>query len=356
MRHLAILSLVFLCLVPTVVSAGSPRLAAQVKAEYDAAAQRWALSLRSAPTPEAQLKVWEERPDPAEYGRRLWTELRTSLREDWTMVYAAWLIETAPYFVVETRDNRENRFIASLITSSLERHHINSPRIGRLCLALTSIPDPKTLKLLEKVADQNPDEKVQGQASLSAAILLRKLGDERDVMIRRKKRVRDAIIKAADVKVGDRTVGDLANDESYIVRYLSVKRSAPDIVGRDVAGRAMSLGGLRGKVVVVVFWHSTMREADRAFAMLEKLHRDKSARGMELIGVTTDHEKVLRDLKANGTVPWRNIHDKDERITRQYRIQQLPQVFVIDQKGVIQYIGAPGAFVDLAVEGLLVKE
>ena len=37
----------------------------------------------------------------------------------------------------------------------------------------------------------------------------------------------------------------------------------------------------------------------------------------------------------------------------EYRVQRLPQVYVLDQQGMIQFIGAPGAFVDLAVAALL---
>ena len=122
-----------------------------------------------------------------------------------------------------------------------------------------------------------------------------------------------------------------------------------------MVGTPFKLSNYRGKVVVLAFWHSTMRDAERGLEMLKKLQKDKAARGMELIGVTSDHEKVLRDLKANGTIPWRNFHDKEELITKQYRIQQLPQVYVLDKQGVIQFIGAPGAFVDLAVEGLLAE-
>ncbi|NIP93069.1 MAG: redoxin domain-containing protein, partial [Akkermansiaceae bacterium] len=94
---------------------------------------------------------------------------------------------------------------------------------------------------------------------------------------------------------------------------------------------------------------------DRGIEMLRKLHQQHQARGMELIGVTTDPMVVVRNLTASGTIPWRNFVDPNGRITKQYRVRNLPIVYVLDQKRSIQYIGGPGSFVDLTVEALLAE-
>jgi len=328
-------------------------VAAGVKDEYEAAMGRWVGDLQAAETPEAQRAVWQRRPDPQESGRRMWAELRSSLEEDWTLDYAAWLIETAPYFAVEEEDGATGLSPAETILKALEDEHLRSPKIGRLCLSLTALASPQTLELAERIADRNPDEQVQGQAAMAAAILLKKIGDERRVMQRRIERLREAIIKAADVKVGDVTVAELAEDEIYTIMHLSKGRVAPEIEGRDVAGAELKLGDFRGKVVILVFWRSVMRDAERGLAMLRELQERKKGAAVELLGVTTDAARILRHLKKNGTVTWRNFHDPEGRITRKYRVQQLPVVYVLDQEGVIQYIGGPGTFVELAVSALL---
>lgn len=238
---------------------------------------------------------------------------------------------------------------------ALDRFHLKSPKAGRICLSLTSLPDPKTLALVEKVHKENPDEAVQGQAAMAIALLLKGLGEGRDVMARRRDCVKEAIIKAADVMVGDVSIAKMAEDENYVVEHLSKGRTAPDIVGRDVTGEAFQLSKLDAKVIVLVFWHSNMRDAERGLELLRKLHQLHDARGMALVGVTTDPEPILRMLTKKGTIPWRNFADTSGRITAQYRVQTLPLVYVLDGNLTIQYIGGPGSFVDLWVEALLAE-
>jgi len=62
---------------------------------------------------------------------------------------------------------------------------------------------------------------------------------------------------------------------------------------------------------------------------------------------------VLREFVKNGTVTWPNFSDPERKLAAEYRINVWPIAFVLDQKRVIRYIGAPGSFVDLTVEALL---
>lgn len=352
-----ILLLTLSILLPGAVIAGSPRIAEQIRKEYELATAKWAIKLQEADDGEQQMAIWQQRPDANHYAARMWEELEGSLHEDWTLDYSAWLLEYAPVFAAQAAEGGDRRTPVQNIVRALERFHIESPKVGFLCLALTSLPDPKTLALVERVAKENPDKTVQGQAALAIAMLLRGLGDDRDVMVQRLSRLREAIIKAADTKVGDVTVGKLAEDEIYVIQHLSKNRTAPDVLGRDVTGTPFKLSLLEDKkVIVLAFWHSNMRDAERGIGLLRNLHQKHADRGMALIGVTTDPVKVLRNLKANGTVPWRNFVDSSGRITRQYRVRNLPLVYVMDAERTIQFIGGPGAFVDLTVEALLAED
>ncbi|NIP93073.1 MAG: hypothetical protein GWO24_06290, partial [Akkermansiaceae bacterium] len=98
----------------------------------------------------------------------MWTELHNSLREEWSLDYCAWLLETAPVFAAAPAVG-EKGTPAQSILHAVDRFHSRSPKVGRLCLSLTCIPDPKTLALVERVAKENPEEKVQGQAAMAIA-------------------------------------------------------------------------------------------------------------------------------------------------------------------------------------------
>ncbi|NNC87023.1 MAG: TlpA family protein disulfide reductase [Akkermansiaceae bacterium] len=338
------------------LEAGSPRLAEQIRSEHHHAMQRWATQLRVAASPEEQLRVWEQRPDANEFGARMWTELRESLREEWILPYASWLLETAPHFASQKREAVSKRTVEEEIRRALDVVHFAKPGAGRLCLSLTALPNSRSLKVVTKVQEKNPVEVEQGQAAMARALLLRHLGDDPQVMRERLTHLRTAIIKAADAEVGDVTVAKLAGDELYAIKNLAKGRVAPDVAGRDVAGTALKLSDYRGKVVVLVFWSANMPDAARAVDILKKLRTNSADKEVALLGVTTDNEQVLRQLKANGTIPWRNFADADGTITKQFRVRNRPLVYVLDREGVIQFIGSPGSFVDLAVEALVAEK
>ena len=334
------------------VEAGSARLTAELMAEYRQEVQRWSMRLQEARTPEEQLKAWGDRPDSDKFGARVWEQLRTSLADEWILEFAPEFLESAPGFAMRERGGRVP---ARLLMQAVERYHLKSPRVGPLALALTVVPDPAVIDVVSKVGSSNPDEKVQGVAALAQALLLRRIGDDPENMKNRLTLLKEAIIKSADVRIGNTTLARLAESELYSIQRLSKGRVAPNLVGRDTAGRPVSLTALRGKIVVLVFWQSWMAEADRVVDILARFHQDNQGRPVELIGVAGVREEVLRNLIKKGAVPWRNIVDSDGALASQYQVVQMPKVFIIDEKGVIQHIGAPDSFMNLAVEGLLAE-
>ena len=298
------------------------------------------------------MAAWGQRPDPDKFGARMWDQLRGSLSDEWILEFAPEFLDFAPGFAMRDRGGivpgRE-------ILRAVERFHFKSPRVGRVALSLILLPDPAVIDVIAKIEKSNPDEKVQGVAALAHALLLRRIGDDPENMKRRLTLLKEAIIKSADVRIGNTSVAQLAESELYSIQYLSKDREAPNLVGRDTAGRPISLQALRGKVVVLVFWQSWMADADRVVEILSRFHKDNQGRPVELIGVAGVREEVLRNLIKKGAVPWRNIVDEDGALAAKYQVLKTPKVFVIDQKGVIQHMGVPDSFMNLAVEGLLAE-
>ncbi|NJM37299.1 MAG: hypothetical protein HC845_05190 [Akkermansiaceae bacterium] len=135
---------------------------------------------------------------------------------------------------------------------------------------MSASSDPKSLAVLEKIQSSHKDEKIQGVAALAAAMRLRNLGDDGDIMKRRITYIRKAIIQSADVELEGASVAKLAEDELYIIRFLTKGRVAPDLVGVDSANRPLSLSAHQGKVIILIFgivmcqmrnawWKSPMR-------------------------------------------------------------------------------------------------
>jgi peroxiredoxin len=349
-------------------SAGTPAEAARIRSDYKAAMSEWVERLGAAGSVEQQRTVWQSRPDAGDYVRRMWRSIGAQLDESWTLAPAAWLLRiNAALQAVgaggpldggaaeEGGAAAEAPMMISAIREAVEQHHLQSadPGLLDMCLALVEIPDPRSLAILEKIEREHPSARFQGVAALGLSMVLKTLGDEGEVMRRRLSMLREAIIKSADVELGGVTVAKIAEDELYVISHLSKGRNAPELIGRDVAGREMKLSDYKGKVVVLLFWSTGGGDVERLLGMAARLVADHRNAPFALVGVNGDPAGTLRQLVAEGVVDWPNFSDPAGKLAEQYRVVVRPLAIVIDRDGVIRYIGAPGSFVDLTVEAIL---
>jgi len=64
----------------------------------------------------------------------------------------------------------------------------------------------------------------------------------------------DVVKSFANVRLRESTMGETARRQLYAIRNLSVGRTAPEIAGEDIDGKAFKLSDYRGKVVLLDFW------------------------------------------------------------------------------------------------------
>lgn len=341
--------------ITALLHAGTANEARRLQLSYDLAEKEWVAAIRGAKNPAAQADLWATRPNPNETGEKVWNEIKDNLAEAWTIDPAVWLLDNAPEVLSPTP--LPGQAIANpptrQIRKAFEKFHLLSSKIGPYCIAITLTNDPTAFKLLETIEAKNPDKQVQGAAALGQALLLRKLGDTPEIQRKRITKIRIAIINSANMVVGKTTVAKLAEDELFTIQNLSIGRKAPNIIGKDIAGREFKLSDYRGQVVVLTYWNTWMPNADSSLNLIRKLHTKLKGKKATIIGINQDSTETLRAMTADESIPWRNFHDSDQRITNEYHLNLAPKIFVIDKEGVIQYIGAPGAFIELAVEALL---
>jgi peroxiredoxin len=350
-RLVALISL--LILVP---ASATPAETDRIRKTYELAMEEWTLEMRRATTPEARAKAWSARPDAAPFAHRIWALIANSLAAEWTLEPAAWLLRNTPGLIAtDEAGSPRPIFIkqTDAIRSAIETHHLQSPQLAAICAALTSGSDPRSLALLEKIQSSHPDKKIQGIAALGAAMQLRQLGDDGEIMRRRLTFIRKAIIQAAEVEIEGTTIAKLAEDELYIIRYLTKGRVAPDLVGVDSANRALSLSAHKGKIIVLLFWHSNIQDAARVIDITSRMAKKFHGRPLVVLGVNSDPLKELRALQADGIVTWPNFSDPENTLAPQYRIGSWPLVYVLDGERKIHYSGAPGSFAELTAEALI---
>jgi hypothetical protein len=138
----------------------------------------------------------------------------------------------------------------------LERDHVQSDKIAAVCQTLSYRPGKETEAFLRAVLDKNPHTNVQGVACLSLAQALKNVRGQKELP----KEV-ESLFERAEKQYGDvqlpgrgNTVGERARAELYEVRFLSVGKTAPDILGEDQDGVKFKLSDYRGKVVLIDFW------------------------------------------------------------------------------------------------------
>jgi len=362
----------WLPLVPIVLAApahaGSPAEAARIRQEFTLRNERWELQIKATADATARQALWKEKPNPQEYALQMWSCLRPSLADDWILEPAAWMLRitpaqaaapapaTAPQPDAQPPTRSPLAEAVTKVREAVEKYHLRSPKLAPMCLALVSAHDPGALSLLQKIEAQNPDPKVQGVAALGQAMILKSIGDDGDVMKKRLTLLRKAIINAGDQEVEGLSISKLAEDELYIILHLSKGREAPDLQGADSGGRQMRLSDYKGKIIALVFWNSgSTDDLDHLLDITGSLEKKFAGKPFALVGVNNDPVETLRSLQGapDSKLTWPNFSDPTNKLAQEYRVGTRPLVYVLGKDRSIQYFGAPGSFVELAIEALL---
>jgi len=337
----------------------TPADAARIQKTYQLAMEKWSLEMRIAATPAERAKAASARPDATPYAKEMWTAILPSLDQDWTLEYDAWFLNTTPGLLASNPGGGASPIFTKeneAIRKAVETYHLKSPKLGPVCSALAASPDRRSLAVLEKIQANHPDPKIQGLAALGAAMQLKSLGDDGEIIRRRLTYLRKAVIQAYDVDVHGTTVAKLAEDEIYIISNLTKGRVAPDLVGVDSGNRPLSLSANKGKVILLLFWNSNVPDAKRLVEITNAMAAKYKGRPLAIMGVNNDSVEKLRKLQEDGTVPWTNFSDPENKLAKDYRVGTWPLAYVLDGERKIHYAGAPGSFAELTADALLEKK
>lgn len=166
---------------------------------------------------------------------------------------------------------------------TLFSEHIESESLGTLAVTVSrGMPSPNTENMLRELIEKSPHDSVKGGTILALSNYLTTLkryaelpeaardrlaaqigeGGEEYLAKRTAEAIdkelesllEEAVEKYADVEYGRRTVGEEAESQLFVIKYLSIGKVAPDIEGEDIDGEEFKLSDYRGKVVVLDFW------------------------------------------------------------------------------------------------------
>lgn len=132
---------------------------------------------------------------------------------------------------------------------------------------------------------------------------------------------------------------------------------APEFTQNDVNGNPVSLSSFRGKYVLLDFWASwcgPCREENPAVVKAYEKFKDKN---FTILGISLDQDKQrwLNAIKADN-LAWTQVSDLkywNNEVAQQYRVQSIPQNFLVDPKGMIVAKNLRGKALEKALEQLL---
>ena len=118
---------------------------------------------------------------------------------------------------------------------------------------------------------------------------------------------------------------------------VEVGEQAPEISGKDMNGKTVTLSSLRGKVVIVDFmasWCGPCKESLPSLDKLAKTHKD-----LVVIGVSVDEKpENLKTFLKKVHVSFSVVHDNGRVVASSYEPPKMPTSFIVDKKGKIRYV------------------
>jgi len=139
---------------------------------------------------------------------------------------------------------------------------------------------------------------------------------------------------------------------SFMVRALTVGKTAPETTGVDLNGSAFSLGDYRGRVVVLAFsaeWCGICRSQYPYYRLMQELYANWP---LVILGVEAGARETVSRLKSQHGLTYRSWWDGTETegtrgpIASTWNVHGWPTTYVLDANGVVR-------FVDLRDEDLL---
>ena len=127
-------------------------------------------------------------------------------------------------------------------------------------------------------------------------------------------------------------------------------QTAPAMRGIDQNGRAISLGALRGKYVLLDFWATWCIPCLPELENVAELQEKYSSRNLVILGINVDDDvQRFTEFMAGHPVEYSQIHDADRKIRTAYGVGVLPTLYLVGADGRIVGSG-PGKTMDALIE------
>ena len=114
----------------------------------------------------------------------------------------------------------------------------------------------------------------------------------------------------------------------------------PDFAEKDLDGKPLSVGALKGKVVLVDFWATWCGPCRAELPNVIEAYKKYHAKGFEIIGVSLDSDRAKLDafLKQQDGMTWAQFFDGEgwsNKLAVKYGVQSIPFTVLVGADGKI---------------------
>jgi tetratricopeptide (TPR) repeat protein len=122
-------------------------------------------------------------------------------------------------------------------------------------------------------------------------------------------------------------------------RNLKEGEHAPDFKLKDLDGNVYSLSGLKGKVVLILYWRVGQERSVKALKELKILSENFIDQPLQILAITKDTEEKsqIKDIRKSLALPFPVLLDVKAKIYTDFGVFVFPSTALIDKKGVYQY-------------------
>ena len=119
--------------------------------------------------------------------------------------------------------------------------------------------------------------------------------------------------------------------------------------GRTSTGGTFATSQYKGKVVLVDFWATWCGPCMGELPNVKKVYADFHDKGLEIVGVSCDSgDAELNKFIKENDMPWIQLRESTQTseetkwhpLAKQYGVDGIPTMFLIDRKGTLRYVDA----------------
>jgi peroxiredoxin len=139
---------------------------------------------------------------------------------------------------------------------------------------------------------------------------------------------------------------EMIKERMRIAEASKVGATAPDFTLNDVNGNPVTMSTVKGKLKIIDFWASWCGPCRLNNPALKKLYDEYHSRGLEIIGVSLDHNKANweKAIEKDG-LEWINVSSLkawDCEVAKMYDVKGVPALYILDKNNRIIATGLRG--------------